>query len=206
MLPNDPPLGFVWNYIDPLFEVFSTFSADMDTSVIPPASAFTLVVDGVPKTPDAVSWLSARCMRVEYSEAALNPAVLSFQFPVLHDDLKYATGLQKGTWDIVGIEQTYDPEYTTDVLTLEVFIGVAPAFNDAVDPTPGNFELEDNNSAKVPDTVIFDGPTDIELVKAWGIGIVPPIRAAYESFDIRMVTATGLFTPFWDLSNIPLGG
>ena len=196
----------VWNYLDPLFEVFTTFNADMDTATIPPAANFSIEVDGVPKTPDAVNWLSARCMRAYYSEAALNPAAARFLFPAIHDDLKYATGQQHGTWAQTGTRQTYDPEYDIDGQDLTVSVGIDPDNNDAVDPTPSNFELEDNNTAFTPDSVEYDDVNVVEMEKAWGAAIVAPIRAEYESFDIRMITATGLFTPYFNLENIPEGG
>ena len=202
LLPDDPPRGFVWNYIDPNFCLFTTFDVDMDTSTIPPASFFRISVDSVWKTPDSVDWLSPRCLRATYSEAALTPTALAFNFQQPHPDMKYATGLQRGTWNQTGIEQTYNADYEMTGFVMDLDCVFTPDFDNAVNPTPANFEIRDADETKTPTSCTYEAIDKIGWGIDWTDAPVEPIDIEYDTFDIRMITATGLFTPFFNLENV----
>lgn len=103
-LLSQQPTGVRWNYTVSDLTVFVDFATTMDVSVQPLPAAFVIDVDGVPKTPDSVSWDTSTALLLEYDEAALAPIVVKAQLPVA-DPLLRSSGLFiVQPFDITGVE------------------------------------------------------------------------------------------------------
>ena len=87
-MPRLIPTSSAWTYVDPLLDVVLTFAEDMFDGITPPATVFTIDVDGVDKTPTTLTWDSTTELSIEYSEAVLAPTAVRCRLPALHPDLK----------------------------------------------------------------------------------------------------------------------
>ena len=103
-MPKEPEHGAFWIYDDPDLSLCITFAEDMNTALLPAASTFSLIVDDVPKTPDTLAWLNDRVLSIDYSEAALGPSVVDLDYPVTQPQLRFASGMQVGSFSEVGLE------------------------------------------------------------------------------------------------------
>lgn len=112
LLPVEPEHGLFWSYDEPLISGCITFLADMNTAIKPPPSEFSYLVDGVPKTPDSLTWLNDRVLKFQYSQAELEPSIINLSFPVPHPLLRFATGVQVGSFLANGLE--FEPTATGD--------------------------------------------------------------------------------------------
>lgn len=137
LLPSEEQLGIIWFYFDPDFAACLTFSEDMDTSVVPPASHFALITGGAPETPDSVSWANNRALLIEHSKGAWFPGQIDLRFLPIHPNLKTAAGRQIGSFTSIGTELTLagvavwnDPEEEITItpnMDLDTLIAQAPA-------------------------------------------------------------------------------
>lgn len=108
-LPSPPellPIGFLWDYEDNELQLCLIFVKTMDATFTPAPSDFILLVDGVPKTPDSVTWLDTRVLEIIYNQPALNPSVVNLELPESVGTFHSITFVPVSPFDIVGIEQT----------------------------------------------------------------------------------------------------
>lgn len=64
-----------FEYSDPNLVVEVTFPIDMNQTVVPTTAEMFLYDNAVQKVPDAISWISARILKLEYAEAGLTQDV-----------------------------------------------------------------------------------------------------------------------------------
>ncbi len=81
LLPSLIPTTIVTTYADPLLTLALAFGEDMDETVEPLPAEFTIVVDGVDKTPITFVWDLAFQCTLTFSEALLAPTVVRLRYP-----------------------------------------------------------------------------------------------------------------------------
>lgn len=75
----------------------------MDETAQPSPGHFVIDVDGVPKTPDSLSWTLANTMTFAYAEAVLAPSVVRLAYPKLGINFKSLLGQPVFPFDILGV-------------------------------------------------------------------------------------------------------
>ncbi len=79
------------------------FPIDMDDSVIPLATDFVIIADGVPKVPFFIFWATNRRLDLEYTEPSLDPTTVRLQLPAAVQDFRDATLHLVFPFDILGV-------------------------------------------------------------------------------------------------------
>lgn len=138
-----------------------TFGEDMDTSVIPPVSHFSLDIDGVPKTPDSVTWANNRCIVIDYAEGALAPVSVNLQFLPIHPNLKTAAGRQIGSFTSIGSQFAPTASASWNLGTEEISISLNRTFNDLTVLEPNDWILYVAGAPTTLDAINFDSPTQL---------------------------------------------
>lgn len=104
LLPNAQPTSGTWNYAVADLTGDIIFPVDMDETVEPLPAEIIIDVDGVPKTPDSVSWVDATTLSYAYNEVALGPVVVKFQYPQMFPNFKSLAGQPVFPVDLLLVE------------------------------------------------------------------------------------------------------
>ena len=182
LLPDNPPLGFTWTYDDPTFTLCCTFDEDMDTSVIPPRENFAINWGDGWENVDGRVWLTDRTMGFSIGAIGETPASLRLRFYPLSTLLRNAAGIQRGSFNIEGVElqPTAKYDYADPAMRVEVTFPVP--MNQAVVPDTDEMIVYDNNVPFEPDAIAWLSATVLELDVT--------IPGSLEVIDVQLPAAT----------------
>ena len=193
-----------WGYDDPDLSLCITFSEDMNTALKPDPDKFSVIVDGIPKEPDSLTWLNDRVLSFDYSEAILNPTVVNLDFPVLDPKLRTAASQQVGTFFAVGVE-LYEPLTGTYVdPTYNVFLDFNTDMDQTATPLIGDFTLTEAGNPIAIVGVGWAGPRQLQVQGVLGGGGKVNVVLNYPTPSPRMVCLKGnQACPFSFVATIP---
>lgn len=197
------PLGFLWNYQLTTLQLVLTFDEDMNTSETPPASAFEILVDAVPKVPSSVQWLTNRAFQLNYVQGALNPVAVSCSMDEAQATFRNLTNELVVPFDIAGTEQTISAVWLDDDPGVTVTLTVTPDFDESQDISTADWSISWSAFGSEPDTA---GWSDVDIAELILDSAGPPVgivNAELSAINDAWKTEAGLLmVPFLE-SNIP---
>ncbi len=155
----------------------------MDTGVQPPDSFVKFDVDDVQVDAESFAWVTDRCFKVTYSEAALGPVDVDLKTLTTNSKFKTALGVLVFPFDKQGYELDVSAtaDYIDPDLTIEIYF--QSTMDQTVTPLTSELNIYADDVLKIPDTVAWTDPLELTLTYT-----APGLGAAI--IDVELPAAT----------------
>lgn len=182
--------AFLWDYVDPVLQVCMTFPVDMDTTSLPPRAKFKINIDTVDKNVATLEWLNNRVLGASFSEAALGPTTVRFEYTTQTGKLRTALGADVEPFDLLGTEFPTSGRWSYVDPNLQFLIDFPIDMDQTVLPAPSDLILQIDESPVSIDIINWGGPRLLGLLHT-EVGLTPTtadIEFPVPIPDLRTIT------------------